>query len=88
MHARRLGLPVSALRTAFLRDVLGTGFIWLVLLIVAVAVLTFMTRSGQAPFWLVLSPWAVAAGAVRGLILWDRKVAVFQPGLNAPAQPT
>ena len=82
-HARRLRLPIKALMVAFLREVIGTGFIWLVVLILAVAILTFITKSGQAAFWLVLAPWAFAAGAVRGLVTWNRKIAVFQPDTSS-----
>lgn len=78
-HARRLRLPARALLAAFLRDVIGTGFIWNVVLILAVAILTFITQSGQSAFWLVLAPWAFAAGALRGLVKWNRKIAAFQP---------
>ena len=85
-HARRLRMPVSALLTAFFRDVLGTAFIWVVFLVIAVAILTFITRSGQAPFWLLLAPWAFAAGGVRGLVRWNRKIAAFETGSAAPAQ--
>jgi hypothetical protein len=82
-HARRLHVPISALMVAFLREVIGTGFIWLVVLILAVAILTFITKSGQAAFWLALAPWAFAAGAVRGLVTWNRRIAVLEPDASS-----
>lgn len=85
-HARRLRLPIKALMVAFLREVIGTGFVWLAVLVLTVAILTFMTESGQAAFWLVLAPWAFAAGVVRGLVTWNRKIAVFEADpSNAPS---
>jgi hypothetical protein len=78
-HARRLRLPIGALLVGFLREVIGTGFVWLVVLILAVAILTFISKSGQAAFWLVLAPWSFAAGAVRGLVTWNGRIAAFKP---------
>lgn len=84
-HARRLRLPARTLLAAFLREVIGTGFIWNVVLILAVAILTFLTQSGQSAVWLMLAPWAFAAGALRGLVTWNRKIAVFKPDPSGAA---
>jgi hypothetical protein len=82
IRCRSLAIPMRTLLPAFLRDVLGTGFVWSVILIVAIAMVTAITRSPQAMFWLLLGPWIFAVGELWGLRNWLRKLKLLitQPG--------